>query len=175
MKYLLIIIALLITACSGSSSEEEPVKTTTRTEPLTPMTSIWYGDSRCVANHYIENRQCVGGISISGIDFIDPEYDRIIIHLGINSMSWLDSEIWAAKLADLIRGIEYKVWCVMPSYHNAIVSIDVVQRYRNAMAATCTHIADPNIEPLQEDGIHYTDYNYRQVETVYKEIMSAQP
>jgi hypothetical protein len=105
------------------------------------------------------------------MDPLDFSYDRIVIHLGVNSMQWLDVHVWAYHLDDLIKPDPSKVWCVLPSWFNSTVSIQVISDYRDAMLAICVNTVDPQIQAYQVDGIHYTNSNYRQVADVYSDIM----
>lgn len=175
MKYLLIIICLFITACGGSSKSEPVDQVVIKTEPLKPVTSMWYGDSRCSVNPYLENKQCVPGMAMSRMKPLDFGYDRIIIHLAVNSMTWLDVHVWAYHLDDLIKDGSDKVWCVLPSWFNPTVSVQTISDYRDAMLAICINTVDPQIPPFGSDGIHYTDYNYQQVADIYADIMHESP
>ena len=166
MRYLLL--SLLLTGCSGGSSYSESVEST---EPEKPVTGIWYGDSRCSANPYLDSKQCIPGKAMPQMEPLDFSYDRIVIHLGVNSMPWHDVHIWAYHLDDLIKPNPDKVWCVLPAWFNPTVSIQIISDFREAMLAICTHTVDPQIQPYGPDGIHYTDSNYRQVRDVYLDIM----
>lgn len=163
MKYLFIL--LLLAGCSSQSSDKPA-------EPIEP-TSILIGDSRCAGNYLIEDRDCEPGRKLTSIDYIDPTPDIIVLHLGINDMSQgVDPEVFKAHLQYLITDIEDKVWCILPTWHNEHIPVHIIQAYRQAFIDTCQTI-DPQIQPYQDDGIHYTEENYRQVSEVYGSITAT--
>ena len=71
--------------------------------------------------------------------------------------------------AYLIKGNEDKVWCILPSWYSVVDPV-VVQNFRYQMALVCNNLIDPNIQPFDPDGIHYTDYNFQQVAEIYNEL-----
>lgn len=176
MKYILII-ALLLTGCGGGGGNEPATsETVIQTEQpaieTAPLTSIWYGDSRCLWNKYLESKDCVGGRKLIHLEAINPDYDRIIIHLGYNDL-WgrFDSELFGAHLEHLITGIEDKVWCVLPKWYEKYPT-HYVDELRAQILRVCKHTVDPLIQPLTEDGVHYTNENYLQIQGLYESIMA---
>jgi len=82
-------------------------------------------------------------------------------------------EVFSAHLDHLIHGIKDKVWCILPTSINHYVEPYIVDAYRRAMLDVCANTKDPQIEGYADDKIHYTDYNYQQVFSVYEEIMAT--
>lgn len=170
-KIITVLMVFAITGC-GRSIVNQSV--TVQSESDSPKTSMLYGDSRCVDNIYIESRDCVGGRSLTDLDYINTDYDVIIIHLGFNDMFTVTPEQYGAHLAYLIHGAEYKTWCILPTWFNYHRPSSMVAEFREQMILICTNIKDPQIEGYQEDQIHYTDINYQHVYEVYQEITSPE-
>lgn len=175
MKYLLVIIALFLTACSsgGGGSNSPKVSDTIQSETPEPLTSMWYGDSRCASNTYLESRNCFGGRKLIDLDHIDTDYDVIIIHLGFNDMFVATPEQFGAHLAYLIQGVESKTWCILPTWANYNRPAWLVSEFRQAMIDACPNTVDPQIEGYDADRIHYTDENYQQIREAYKGIINT--
>ena len=174
LKYL-IMIALILAGCSSGGGSSEPVTSEgviQTDQPTVEPTYIWYGDSRCVSNEYIENRDCVGGRTLWSLKEIGPSYDFVIIHLGFNDI-WVgrDSVEFGVHLSELIQGSR-KVWCVLPTWFNYHFPSEVVALFRQEMIDRCPNTIDPGIDPYQTDQIHYTDVNYRQAGEVLDEILT---
>lgn len=175
MKILMLGMMVLLTACGGGgggNAPEEKEQVVEVSVQSSGMSSMWYGDSRCVDNQYIESRDCVGGRALVDMQELDLNYDRIIIHMGFNDMFKVDARVFGAHLSYLIRGAEERVWCILPTWANWNRPSEMVAAFRDEMYAACTRVVDPNIEGYQEDRIHYTDENYRQVHEVYQGIMA---
>lgn len=157
-KIITVLVVFAITGCS--EGHHNPV----------PLTSIWYGDSRCVDNEYIESRDCVAERKLLHLESIDTSYDIIIIHLGLNDMWVTNAETYGAHLSALIAGNEHKVWCIIPTWFNYFQSSEKVAAFREQVINRCPNTVDPNIDPYHNDQVHYLDANYRQILDIYQSI-----
>jgi len=171
MKYM-IIFFLMITGCSSGGGSDTETTVVIETESVEPLTYIWYGDSRCVGNNHIENRDCEPGRKLVNLKEIDFSYDIIVIHLGFNDIfQGVDSKRFGNHLSELIQGSD-KVWCVLPTWFNYHHPSEKVALFRQEMLDRCVNTIDPGIDPYKPDQIHYTDVNYQQAREALDEIMN---
>lgn len=168
MKYALMIFVMFLTACGGDGGgdgwDAPAMPATYKVDDKDYSQALLLGDSRCVYNNFISERDCVGYRRLIDVDSLDSSYSKIIIHLGLNDMSsGVNVDVWSAHLAYLIDGIEDKVWCVIPTNKGWYAGSQIVKDYRAKMYATCKNTLEPNIDPNDHDLQHYDDANYMQV------------
>lgn len=167
MRYLTIILTVILTACGGGGDNGWNAPSNPayyKVDDKNYSHTLLLGDSRCVYNNFISERDCVGYRRLIDVDILDSNYSKIIIHLGLNDMSaGVNVNVWGAHLAYLIDNIEDKVWCVIPTNKGWYAGSQVVKDYRAKMYATCKNTLEPNIDPNDPDLQHYDDENYMQV------------
>ena len=169
MKYALMIFVMFLTACS---TNEEDSRTSYKPADKDTTKPLLIGDSRCIDNEYIPERDCSGSLALIDVGGLDNDYPKTIIALGINDMArGVDVKVYKAHLEHLIAMYDGEVWCLLESTFNYINAPEIVQASRQAMIDVCPNTLDPNIDPFDSDRVHYTDYNYQQVKAAYDSIL----
>ena len=168
MKYILIILLAFLTACGGGGGSDSSYAFSGDGSKDQPRL---LGDSRCVENTYISNRNCVGKRKLIDINHLEESYDTTVIALGINDIqAGVSPAVYKAHLSYLIANYDGEIWCVLESTFNYIHPPVTVNAYRQAMLDVCPNTLDPNIDPFNPDKVHYTDYNYQQLNDAYLSI-----